>query len=845
LAGVTFGVNYDSTAIFILAAGSCADFEISTGAWPAPNSGTALTWSEPRTSHLTEVYWFAGYTYDGATQATFALQSHPTQGGSFADDSVPAALDDISGFGVLGFGMPGSIPGCGAGAWESGMEGWTGDGGLEGGGGDDAPAPEAPTAAKAIKRDTNGNVVIRSVDAAPSPGIVTFGVRRDEIATVLPGGRSVEASEFNSVDLQAALEEFSPIDVARTFPTFDLADTSFVRPDGTMARIPDLTRIFTVTFDPAVPPDSVAARLRGCTSVLWADLHWPPIPCSTPNDEKFTQGLQWSLERVGFGPTADAAWAKLMRPAPSWRIGVLDGGFDVSHVDLGNGYGSGKKIRSALNYFPGRPIDSCAAPGVRHGTNSAGVAAALTNNQQVGVASIGGGFNPTYMGPELVLLATWCDGRDDFPAAVVDASAASLPDGQPANCRIISYSGGNYVWNEAERLACFTAYQRGSLLCAAKGNGGESDQFFPADYDQHWIMSVGASDRDHDWRAPSEDFGWGSNYGYGIDLVAPGVAIPTTDPGQGYRDNYSATSAATPLVAAAASALQLNADFTLAPEDLQGLLRGGCYDVLHDRRHLEQTLYGPDEFTGAGRLDVAASLALLDPPYVFMRLESDPSQNTWEAWSWRWVTFIEGARPLPFPEGTWMAFPFEVTAHVAYPTSFLDPPHAWVVGSRSNGVSLNSPNYGDGAGYFGSTTETGCTVYGITYLVVAPGFTGYWPINPALLTVGVSATGEIAVTGASEGRRSRPSVPWRVEGGLGRDVRFVFPDGVAQGLRLDLYSAAGRRVRELTPPIAGSEYRLVWDGRDDLGRRCPSGIYWGKVRGGSGNDQIARVILVR
>ncbi|MCC7144595.1 MAG: hypothetical protein IT349_21050 [Candidatus Eisenbacteria bacterium] len=129
LRGITFGINYDSTAVAILATGTCADFEISTPTWPSPNSGTALTWYQPQTTHLTEVCWFAGYAYDESTPSSVALQAHPVQGGQFADDSVPAALDDISGYGVLGFGMPGMIPGCGAGEWGGGGTGNAPDGG--------------------------------------------------------------------------------------------------------------------------------------------------------------------------------------------------------------------------------------------------------------------------------------------------------------------------------------------------------------------------------------------------------------------------------------------------------------------------------------------------------------------------------------------------------------------------------------------------------------------------------------------------------------------------------------------------------------------------------------------
>ena len=109
LTGLVFGIHYTST-IGIVNAGNCASFELSGSGWPGSDTGTALTWNEPQTAKLTPVYWFAGYNYYAPQQGNLSVRAHPTQGGYFADDSIPAILDPIAGFGRLGFNQTGYLP---------------------------------------------------------------------------------------------------------------------------------------------------------------------------------------------------------------------------------------------------------------------------------------------------------------------------------------------------------------------------------------------------------------------------------------------------------------------------------------------------------------------------------------------------------------------------------------------------------------------------------------------------------------------------------------------------------------------------------------------------------------
>jgi hypothetical protein len=64
--------------------------------------------------------------------------------------------------------------------------------------------------------------------------------------------------------------------------------------------------------------------------------------------------------------------------------------------------------------------------------------------------------------------------------------------------------------------------------------------------------------------------------------------------------------------------------------------------------------------------------------------------------------------------------------------------------------------------------------------------------------------------------------------------------------RLGVYDAAGRRIRMLlaeTIPVAGRR-EVNWDGLDDAGRACPSGLYVARLCAG-GETAMVRMTLVR
>lgn len=109
LAGLTFGVDYDDSEVFLTAWGSCGDFELPTAGFPAPGEGTAVTFDETRTDLFTPTYWFTAYNYYGNPQ-TFDIIPHPVQGANFGDDTVLPELDPIADLGSYGFSTDGYTP---------------------------------------------------------------------------------------------------------------------------------------------------------------------------------------------------------------------------------------------------------------------------------------------------------------------------------------------------------------------------------------------------------------------------------------------------------------------------------------------------------------------------------------------------------------------------------------------------------------------------------------------------------------------------------------------------------------------------------------------------------------
>ena len=108
LGGLTLGIDYDDAKLQVEEWGACGDFALPDQGWPGPNEGLAVTWETAQTDHLIEVCWLA--VSSNGDPAVLEIIDSPISRAAFGDDDVPANLDDVLGFGALGFNTDGRNP---------------------------------------------------------------------------------------------------------------------------------------------------------------------------------------------------------------------------------------------------------------------------------------------------------------------------------------------------------------------------------------------------------------------------------------------------------------------------------------------------------------------------------------------------------------------------------------------------------------------------------------------------------------------------------------------------------------------------------------------------------------
>jgi flagellar hook assembly protein FlgD len=74
-------------------------------------------------------------------------------------------------------------------------------------------------------------------------------------------------------------------------------------------------------------------------------------------------------------------------------------------------------------------------------------------------------------------------------------------------------------------------------------------------------------------------------------------------------------------------------------------------------------------------------------------------------------------------------------------------------------------------------------------------------------------------------------------------LKYAVPrDGQA---RLAVYDVAGRHVRTLVDaPRPAGTHTVIWDGRDEAGRRVTSGVYFVRLRAGQ-ETSVRKVMMVK
>lgn len=302
-------------------------------------------------------------------------------------------------------------------------------------------------------------------------------------------------------------------------------------------------------------------RIRQHRNVVYAVPDYERTITRTPNDPLREQ--QWALGTIA----AYDAW-DITTGGPI-VVAVIDTGVDASHPELAG------RVLGGFNAITG---STDVSDDNGHGTAVAGLIAASGDN---GVGIAGMCWGCVILPIKACLSSGRC--RD---SSVISAIRWAIDNG----ARIINLSLGGALASPALHEAVRYATERGVLVVAASGNERAEGNApnYPAAYPE--TVAVGAS-------GYGDEVTGFSNTGEFIDLVAPGVDIATTTPGNSYA-LATGTSFASPFVSGAAALVM-----TIRP-DLSGAdVRCILSVAADDRGEL-----GRDGEYGYGRLNVLAAV---------------------------------------------------------------------------------------------------------------------------------------------------------------------------------------------------------------------------------------------
>ena len=262
---------------------------------------------------------------------------------------------------------------------------------------------------------------------------------------------------------------------------------------------------------------------------------------------------QWALNHSGqfgynnYDINIDQAWT-VTEGSSDIVVAVIDDGVEL-HEDLASNMLPGRDVVRGINN--GQPVD-----GSSHGTAVAGIINAIKDNN-IGISGVAPGCKlmPIRLGPTInhvveAIKWAWQNGAD-----VINCSWGMADNA--------------LVTTEINNATSQGRGGKGCVLVFGSGNEGNSVVSYPSRLSN--VLSVGAISYNGQRKTQYSVDGisnWGSDYGYQLNVVAPGVYISTTDrygslgyntgANQDYYDMkytkiFDGTSAAAPFVSGVAA----------------------------------------------------------------------------------------------------------------------------------------------------------------------------------------------------------------------------------------------------------------------------------------------------
>lgn len=325
----------------------------------------------------------------------------------------------------------------------------------------------------------------------------------------------------------------------------------------------------------------------------------------TPNDPQI--GSQYHIARV----KAYQAW-DIQKGKSSVTVAIIDSGSDADHEEFidqlayntgetldgtdsdGDGY-----IDNNLGWDFVDDDNNTQMAGSNHGVHVAGCAVAATDNGK-GVA--GPAFGCSYLPVKAGDGSTIGFGYPGITYAA-DHGASVI------NCSWGGAGGGQL----GQDVITYATINKDALVVASAGNDAVEDVSYPAGYE--YVLNVGST-------ASNDTKSGFSNYGYTIDLCAPGSSIYATDNDDGYT-TMSGTSMSSPVAAGCAALVRSEFGFLDALQAAEQL-KVTCDNIYP----VNQSAY--QDKLGAGRINLFNAVSGITLPSIVMT-EDNVTDNGDEA----------------------------------------------------------------------------------------------------------------------------------------------------------------------------------------------------------------------
>ncbi len=344
-----------------------------------------------------------------------------------------------------------------------------------------------------------------------------------------------------------------------------------------------------VKIPAGVSAEVAAEALMQTGDYEFVSIDWICYPVeTTPNDPLF--GTQWhhQASRLDTG----RAW-DFTQGSSDTIIGVCDSGVDLDHPDLMAALVPGYNAEDNIAQVDGGNVNDDL---VGHGTLVAGAAAAIGNNS-TGVSGVGWNF-----GIMPIKVTNNASGTANLSDILEGARWASDNGAYTSNC---SFGGAE---DSATLSTGGHIRLEGHLLVFAAGNDGLANQV----NDWEKVTIVGASGQSDTWLS------W-SHTGIGIDCIAPGVNIRSTNRTGGYTFT-TGTSFSAPITAGAMMLVH-DANPALTADEVEFILLNACDD---------KQAPGQDNQTGWGRINIGRAVedAIFGPSTINFPFEDFFPDNT-------------------------------------------------------------------------------------------------------------------------------------------------------------------------------------------------------------------------